>query len=185
MEATHWPKLLLLLVAAVASGLLVLRSDGDAPNKPRAPTLGIGYYMKNAELVVTGDSGRALYRLQTEHATQIAENGVIELEPVRVSYDPLQEAPWDLLASKGHILPDGNIIRLTGDVIAMTRGDIRPSIRIGTEFLELDTDTYIASTDKDVAIDYTNNKVFATGLRAYLKEDRLQLISNVNGVYLP
>lgn len=185
MHTTHWPRLLLLLIAAVASGVLVLRSGVDAPDQPRAPTLGMGYYMNNAELVVTDDSGRALYRLRTDHAVQVAENGVIELEPVRVSYDPLQEPPWDLLANKGHILPDRNIIRLTGDVIALTRGEIRPSVRISTELLELDTDTYIASTDKDVAIDYTNNQVFATGLRAYLKEDRLQLISNVNGVYLP
>ena len=56
---------------------------------------------------------------------------------------------------------------------------------IRTDYLELDTETYIANTSHKVAIDYSSNKVFATGMRAYFKEDRLQLISNVNGNFFP
>lgn len=185
MSTTRWPTLVLLLIAAVASGVLVFRSGGMAPRDESRPELGIGYYMQQAELVRTGENGLALYQVRTNRAKQILENGIIELDGVEVSYDPLTEVPWDLNADKGHILPDGNIIQLTGDVVARTRGEIRTPTRIRTEYLELNTDTYIASTDKDVAIDYTNNKIFATGLTAYLKEERLQLISNVNGLFIP
>ena len=102
-----------------------------------------------------------------------------------VSYDPLTEVPWDLRADTGYILPDRNIIQLAGDVVASTRGDTQAPVRINTDYLELDTETYIANTDREVTIDYSNNKVFATGLRAYLKEERLQLVSNVNGKFIP
>lgn len=185
MNASRWPTLLLLLVAAVASGVLVLRNDEKVSDRASKPELGIGYYMKQAELVRIDENGRVLYRVQTDEATQRTRDGIIELDLVLVSYDPLTEVPWDLRADKGQILPDRNIIQLSGDVIAKTRGEIQAPIRISTDYLELDTETYIADTDRDVTIDYTNNKVFATGLRAFLKEERLQLVSNVNGKFIP
>ena len=185
MNGSRWPTLLLLLIAAVASGMLVLQNDDKDANQTPKPELGVGYYMKQAELIRIDENGRVLYRVQTDEATQKVRNGVIELDLVQVSYDPLTEVPWDLRADKGHILPDRNIIQLTGDVIANTRGDIRTPVRISTDFLELDTDTYIADTDREVTIDYMNNQIFATGLRAFLKEERLQLVSNVNGTFIP
>jgi lipopolysaccharide export system protein LptC len=185
MSTSRWPTLVLLLIAAVASGILVLRNDEEEPDRSSGPEIGIGYYMKQAELIRIDENGRVLYRVQTEEATQTERNGVIELDLVRVSYDPLTEVPWDLRADTGYILPDRNIIQLTGDVVASTRGETQAPVRINTDYLELNTDTYIADTDREVAIDYSNNKVFDTGLRAYLKEERLQLVSNVNGQFIP
>ncbi len=185
MNTGRWPTLALLLIAAVASGVLVLRNKQETPNREPEPELGIGYYMQQAELIRTDENGRMLYRVRTDRATQIAEDGIIELDKVQVSYNPLAEVPWKLRADAGYILTDRNIIALTGDVVARTRGEIPAPITISTDYLELDTDTTIASTDRDVAIDYTNNTIFATGLRAYLKEERLQLIANVNGLFIP
>ncbi len=185
MNARRWPTIALLLIAAVASGVLVLRNNEEEPDQAPEPELGIGYYMKQAELVRTGADGQVLYRVQTDKATQITEDGIIKLDIVHVSYDPQTEVPWNLRADTGYILSDRNIIQLAGDVIAKTRGDIQAPLRIRTDYLELSTDTYIADTDRDVAIDYTNNQIFATGMHAYLKEERLQLVSNVNGQFIP
>lgn len=185
MNTSRWPTLILLLIAAVASGMLVLKNEKDDSDRAPKPELGIGYYMKQAELIRIDENGRVLYRVLTNEATQTTRNGIIELDLVEVSYDPLTEVPWDLRANKGQILPDRNIIQLTGDVVAKTRGEIQAPVRIRTDFLELDTDSYIADTDREVTIDYTNNKIFATGLRAFLKEERLQLVANVNGLFIP
>ncbi len=185
MSTNRWPTLALLLIAAVASGVLVLRSGGEDPEPKPKPELGVGYYMNQAELVRTGENGRILYRVQTNKATQKAENEIVELNVVLVSYEPEAEVPWDLRANKGHILPGRNIIQLTGNVVATSREDVQTQIRIHTEFLELNTETHIANTDRDVDVDYTNNKIFATGLRANLKEEWLQLISDVNGHFIP
>jgi len=185
MIARRWPTLILLLIAAVASGILLLRSGAEDPDRQPKLALGVGYYMKQAELTRTGETGQVLYRLQTNEATQLTTDGIVELDVVQISYDPMTEVPWDLHADKGHILPDRNIIQLSGNVVARTREDSRAPITVSTEYLELDTESYIANTDREVAIDYTNNTVFATGLRAYLKEERLQLIADVNGHFIP
>lgn len=120
-----------------------------------------------------------------KNAVQDREAGTIDLDEVYVEYDPLSSVPWDLRANTGHIPPDGNIIELEGDVVAATRDDDNIPITIRTDFLELDTETYIAKTEHKVAIDYATNRVFATGMRAYFKEDRLQLLADVNGKFNP
>jgi lipopolysaccharide export system protein LptC len=77
------------------------------------------------------------------------------------------------------------MLELLDDVVAVTReGDGAPAI-IRTEYLRLEPDEYVASTDRKVTIDYAGSRLFAVGMRAYLKEDRLQLLSNVNGKFLP
>ena len=185
MDVRHTLQLIGLLVAAVASGALLLRNTHEPEQAPATARLGIGYYMTDVELIVTGDDGRVLYRIRTDNATQNVETSTIALERVRVDYDPLASIPWDLSAETGHIAVDRNIIQLEGDVIAQTKDEDDTSITIRTDFLELDTETYIANTERKVAIDYATNTVFATGMRAYFREDRLLLLSDVNGHFDP
>ena len=185
MDVRNWVQLILLLVAAVASGLLLLRNTREPPDQSLTARLGIGYYMRDAELLVTGEDGRTRYRVRTNNAVQDRDAGTIDLDQVHVEYDPLSSVPWDLRANTGHIPAGGNIIELEGDVVAETRDDENVPITIRTDFLELDTETYIAKTEHKVAIDYATNRVFAIGMRAYFKEDRLQLLADVNGKFNP
>jgi lipopolysaccharide export system protein LptC len=185
MDLQNWTRLLLLAFAAAASVMLVLRNSSESSSRPSTARLGIGYYMTDAELIVTGEDGQTRYRVRTESATQNPDGGAISLDKVFVEYDPLSSVPWDLHADSGYIPPDRNTIELRGNVIAQTRDDKDVPITIRTDFLELDTDTYIARTEHKVAIDYSHNRVFATGMRAFLKEDRLQLLTDVNGKFDP
>jgi lipopolysaccharide export system protein LptC len=185
MDLQNWTRLLLLTFAAAASIMLVLRNSNEPSEKPSTARLGIGYYMTDAELIVTGEDGQTRYRVRTENATQNPDAGSISLDKVFVEYDPLSAVPWELRADSGHIPPDRNTIELRGNVIAQTRDDEDAPITIRTDFLELDTETYIAHTEHKVAIDYSLNRVFATGMRAFLKEDRLQLLADVNGKFEP
>ncbi|MFQ5633785.1 MAG: LPS export ABC transporter periplasmic protein LptC [Gammaproteobacteria bacterium] len=185
MDGRNWFQIILLLVAAVASGVLLLRNTGEIPEKTSAARLGIGYYMTDAELIVTGQDGRARYRVQTDSALQNKRTGMIDLDKVYVEYEPASSIPWDLRADSGYIPPDRNVIELTGGVVVRTKDDENAPVTIRTEFLELDTDTYIAETEHEVAIDYATNTVFATGMRAFFKEDKLQLLAHVYGTFNP
>ena len=181
----NWTQLVLLLIAAVASGVLLMRNTDDNDVGSSSGRLGLGYYMTAAELIVTGEDGQTRYRVRTENVQQNTETDMIELEKVHVEYDPLSSIPWDLRANTGHIPPERNIIELQGDVVAATHDENDTPITIRTDYLELDTDTYIAETDQRVTIDYATNSVSATGMRAFFKEDRLQLLADVNGSFTP
>ena len=185
MNLNHPAILIFLAVCAVASGALLLQNISNDEEAAAAPRLSIGYYMNDAELVGTGDNGKVLYRLRTRNASQNFEDGVVNMQGVHVIYEPEASVPWDLRADTGKIPSSVNIIQLAGNVVAATQGDDEVGITIRTGYLELDPDTYIANTSDKVTIDYSQHRVFATGMRAFFKEDRLQLISDVNGKFLP
>ena len=185
MDTRNSVTLLALLFGAVSSGFLLLRNTTDDVQKREDPRMSIGYYMNEANLIATGDDGHILFRASAKTASQDFDEGTINLQGVRVTYDPVTDIPWAMQAQNGKIPPDSNIIQLTGDVVARTKDDGKTAMIIHTDYLELDTETYIANTEQKVAIEYTNNLVFATGMRAYFKEDRVQLISNVNGQFAP
>jgi lipopolysaccharide export system protein LptC len=185
MDSRNTMTLLALFFAAVGSGVLLMINSPDDVRRNEDPRLSIGYYMDRASLIATGDDGRILFRASAKSASQDYDEGTINLEGVRVSYDPVVDIPWTMQANTGQIPPDANIIQLSGDVVARTEDDGNEAMVINTEYLELDTETYIADTERKVAIEYTSNTVFATGMRAFFKEDRVELISNVNGNFVP
>ena len=185
MDSRSLTRIILLSVAAVSSGLLLSRLEDKPKDADRAPRLGAGYYVESAELIGTGDNGAVLYRVQTDQATEQLADGSVALEKVRIVYTAEEAVPWNLTANSGRIPPDGKMVELLGDVVAMTREGEGPPAIIRTEYLRLEPDNYVAFTDRKVTIDYADSRLFAVGMRAYLKEDRLQLLSNVNGKFVP
>jgi LPS export ABC transporter protein LptC len=67
-------------------------------------------------------------------------------------------------------------VRLTG----RNGSGTKPAV-ITTEQMKLDVDRSIASTSAPVRIELAPHAVTARGLRADLKQDRVQLESSVNG----
>ena len=56
---------------------------------------------------------------------------------------------------------------------------------IRTDYLELDPESYVARTARDVTVERARDTLRSQGLRVFLKEDRLQLESRVTGTFLP
>jgi lipopolysaccharide export system protein LptC len=177
--------LFVLVAIAIGSGYLLLRNTEDIEKPDTALRLGIGYYMNDATLIGTGEDGAVLYKMTAAKAVQDLNGGAVNLTDVRVIYDPATEVAWDLYADTGHIPPDSTLVYLEGNVVAETRDEVEAPMTIRTEFMELDIDNYIAETPRKVTIVQLANKVVATGMRAYFKEDRLQLLADVNGKFAP
>lgn len=174
-----------LVVLAAGSTLLLRQLDEEAaaPADPILPD--IGYYLSQTQLTGTGDDGQPLYRLRADEIRQRPSDGRVMLTRVAVDYDPAEDLPWTLNADNGEVLDDGRMITLSGDVVAATRAEDGPVATIRTDYLEFEPATDIASTDRRVTVDYAGNTVRALGLRALLREDRLELLAEVQGHYVP
>jgi len=184
METRRYVVLGLLLAAALAS-LLLLPRDDEQPAEPPTLRAGIGYYMDQAELIATGDDGRVIYRLSADTAQQDLAGGGIELVRVELAYDALLAVDWQVRADRGSIPADGRIISLSGDVVAIAERELEPTTTIRTDYLELDPEAYIASTPARVLIERPGGTIRALGLQLYLREDRVQLLSEVEGRFTP
>lgn len=174
-----------LLLAAALGTLLLLPRDEPEPGDAAPTRTGIGYYLEQAELIATGDDGRVIYRLSADSAQQDLAGGGIALDRVELVYDALLEVDWQVRADRGSIPADGRILTLSGDVVAIAEREPEPPTAIRTDHLELDPEAYIASTDALVLIERPGGTIRARGLRLHLREDRLQLLAEVEGRFNP
>ena len=71
-------------------------------------------------------------------------------------------------------------VRVTG-----TLSDVAGAARISTERLAFDTRTEIVSTQVPVTLTWSGHRLQARGMRANLKDQRLQLESAVHGHFVP
>jgi LPS export ABC transporter protein LptC len=178
-------RLALLVAGAVASAiLLVLTKRDDVPDASPAAQRP-GYYVRDANLLGTGPDGMILYRMTARSADENTGDGSVTLTGIQIAYEPAAEVPWLLRATSGRISPERDVVWLSGDVLAVTRPDAGQNTRIRTDMLEIDPSQFIASTDRRVTIDHERGQISATGMRVYLKQDRLQLNTDVHGRFLP
>lgn len=177
--------LLLLAGGALASGFLLWQLQEPEDERRSLRQLGTGYYLKTAELVGTGADGEVLYRIRTRELQQDADRGGVALTQVTLQYSPAAAVPWELTADTGSMPPDSDILQLSGEVVAVTREDSGEPATIRTDYLEIDPQTFVAYTHRPVAIDLSGGRILATGMRVFLKEDRLQLIADVTGTFTP
>lgn len=185
MTTSRWLRTLGLAAVAVGTSLVLLRGERDEDEAGARARLGVGYYMREPRLMGTGEDGHLLYRLSAASAQQALADGVVSLSKVELRYEPADTVPWDLRAQRGQIPPDGKIIILSGNVEASSQPASAQPTRIRTDYLELIPDEYVARTDRGVRIERGGDMLQAQGMRAFLKEDRLQLTSDVRGRFAP
>lgn len=184
MDTRRHVAIALLLAAALGTLLLLPRDDDSPPEGPEARA-GVGYYLEQAELIATGEDGGVIYRLSADSAQQDLAGGGIALDRVELVYDALMEVDWQVRADRGSIPADGRIVTLLGDVVAIAEREPEPPTAIRTDYLELDPEAYIASTDALVLIERPGGTIRARGLRLYLRDDRVQLLAEVEGRFTP
>jgi LPS export ABC transporter protein LptC len=174
-----------LTVAALGSWYLARQNRADDGADTPLESTHRGYYLKSARILGTGPDGKLLYEIQAKHAEQIGDDK-IAFTDVLINYSPASEVPWIVNADSALISQGEHLIRLSGHVRAVSsEGFSGNETEIRTEYLELDPETYIAATDQRVQIRIGARSLTATGMLASLRENRLELKSNVNGKFLP
>ena len=169
----------------MASGALVRQlGPSAAPSRAEHPAAA-GYYLVAAELTGTGDDGQLRYRLRTRRAERDPDTSVLKLDQVEMHYAPENRIPWKLRADTGRMDARGDMLQLRGNVVAVTGQDDSRPATIRTDYLEIEPDSLVAETPQVVHIEYADGRITATGMRAYLREDRVQLLSNVHGTFAP
>jgi lipopolysaccharide export system protein LptC len=174
-----------LTIAALGSWYLARLDRIDDDIAPSQDNSHRGYYLKSARILGTGPDGNMLYEILAERAEQQSDTS-IEFTDVMISYSPDSDVPWTLNADTALVSQDQQRLRLTGHVRAISNeGFAGRETEIRTEVLELDPENFVAETDERVQIRIGERSLTATGMLASLKENQLELRSNVSGKFLP
>ncbi len=175
----------LLVAGAMASWYLASAGRSGDVNVPPLEAAHRGYYLKSARILGTGADGELLYEIQAAQAEQQDDNRV-SFTDVRINYSPRTEVPWTVNADSATIYQNEQRVLLQGHVRAVSaEGFSGNDTEIRTRYLELDPENYLAETDERVQIRIGARSLTATGMLASLKDNRVELKSNVSGKFAP
>jgi len=175
-----------LALTAMGSWYLTRVDVTDDVASARGPSLALGYYINDAKLFGVDEKGQSLYQITARRLETSGQNNRLLLEDVRIEYWPRLEIPWLLTAASGEVPQNETYLELQGGVeLAQQPEDGANGTIIQAEHLRLQPETFYAVTDEAVRIHLGQNQIDATGIRAYLKDSRLELESNVHGQFNP
>lgn len=143
----------------------------------------IDYYATNAHSIQYLPDGQVQYDMtaaKVEHlkATDVALVTTPDLNLYRGT-----EYPWHVQSVRAEVSPGGEQVELIDSVrIARTDAKNRNTIITSSRMTVFPQKEY-AQTDQPVRIDGAGGVTTATGMKAYLKDSRMDLLSKVRGQY--
>jgi LPS export ABC transporter protein LptC len=188
--------LVVLMVVVAVAYYLGHNGPGDSTADANTSLPDPGYAALDAEVIETGYDGRERYRLNAKVIRQHGENGVIDLETLKMDYHPDAqgnvpgEKPgatnemWHLISDRGQVRADGDDVELSGnvEVTGQAPGSGAPLV-LTTEKLRINTPTEFIETDQPVKLRWAGHKLDARGMQADLKAGTLRLESDVHGTF--
>ncbi|GAA5317695.1 MAG: LPS export ABC transporter periplasmic protein LptC [Candidatus Pelagadaptatus aseana] len=92
--------------------------------------------------------------------------------------------PWHITANNGRSQKNNSVITLTNNVVAWSIDpDTGARSELTTSKLVVKPDQHYAESDKPVKITTPESTTTATGMQAFLKQDKIKLLSQVRGLY--
>ncbi|MGK9067257.1 LPS export ABC transporter periplasmic protein LptC [Stutzerimonas chloritidismutans] len=175
--------LLLIALSLGAIGYWNIRPESfmETPAAVTAPESPIDFYVINSRTVQYQPDGKRNYELVAEKVEHVKASDVSLLtRPDLKSYRGT-DLPWHVTSERGEVGPQGEEVELIDNVrIERTDAKGRPTIVTSSRMTVLPEKDY-AETRQPVRIVAANGVTTATGMKAYMNEGRMLLLSNVRG----
>lgn len=147
-------------------------------------------YLIDVETVQYNTNGEVDYSFKAEKVSYFQPNPkrktgddyTLILAP-RIEMFDADNPPWHVTAEHGKSDAQGAQIKLWGNVRVWRTDEKGQISELSTTQLVVKPKAQYAETDKPVMISSANGKANAVGMKAYLKQQRIQLLSNVRGVH--
>lgn len=172
----------LAMILALAVGYFNIRPASFTPpllvTDPSQPD----FFMHNTRILQLNEAGTTAYQLTSERAVHLRDDDSTLLTEPRLQFfrdnEPL---PWLLQAESGRAAEGGNRVDLERNVVLQRDDPAQTTTRMNTEALTLFPDRDYAETAEDVRIEAAGSVTTATGMKVYLNDGRLELLSTVRG----
>ena len=141
----------------------------------------IDFYVLNANTVQYQQDGKVHYRMKATKVEHVKASDVTLLTSPNMDLYRGTELPWKVRSERGEVAPKGTEVELI-DKVRVERVDAkgRPTI-LTTSRLTVFPEKEYAQTKQAVRIDAANGVTTAQGMKAYLNDGRMLLLSNVRG----
>lgn len=182
----RWKALSVMALLAVGSAWLLNEiSPGSSVIKKQAPHQP-DYYMENFKSMIMDKDGLPKNLLSAEYLAHYPDDETTELIRPWLEVKRKDGDPVHIIADKGWVTEDNKVILLSGKVtLWQNDAEGKRKLEIVTNDVRILADQEYAETDKPSTLTGNDTVVKATGVRAYLKEGRLELLHNVHATISP
>ena len=141
-------------------------------------------YITDFVTVTMGLDGKPVRELSAEKLSHFSDTDTKELEkPYLVIHHPT-DPPWHVRSERGWVSANDDVMLLLGKVhIWRDTPDGVRDLDLHTTDLRVLPESQYGETDKHVVIRTPNSESSGEGMRAYLKQSRIELLSQVRTVY--
>ncbi len=142
--------------------------------------------MEEFEVTTMGEDGSPLRRLSAAYMAHFTDTDTKELTHPHLIVYREEAEPWHVASERGWVSADNDVLMLLGKVnIWRNSPDGKREIHIETEDLRVLPREEYAETELPVSISTPESLSRGTGMRAYLGESRVQLLSQVKTTINP
>ena len=183
------PRKLLNIVLLACAALLVaalgywnLSPEGfNQQTQTAAADNAIDFYASNTYTVQYQADGKLHYELTADKVEHVKASDITLMTAPNMNLFRGSELPWKIRSERGEVSPGGVEVELI-DKVRVERTDAkgRPTI-LTTSRLTVFPDKEYAQTQQAVRIDAANGVTTAQGMKAYMNDGRMLLLSNVRG----
>jgi len=179
--------LFLLITAALGSTWVMNRigeevSQADGREEFQEPD----YYLEDFTTLSMGADGTPRHRLQALYMAHYPNDDTTELVEPTMKIFRADSTPLHISAEKGWVTANNEIVLLQGDVTMWENDESgKRSIEVKTSEVRVLTEEEYAETDKYATINKDRTTIRGTGIRAYFKDSRLEIIDHKKTVIKP
>ncbi len=143
----------------------------------------IDYYAINAKSVQFLPDGKLQYEMTSDKVEHVKASEITLLTNPDMNIYRGTEFPWHVTSKRGEVNPDGTEVELIDSVRVARVDDKNRNTVITTSRMTVFPQKQYAQTEQDVRIDGAGGVSTGKGMKAYLKDSRIHLLSNVRGQY--
>ena len=159
--------------------LLRFEPPGSAPPPGTPPHLRI----ERVDALTTDPSGRLYRRLRADEMQRMTPGAKSVLVRPRLTVFPATGPMWHFEAETGEVSPDGKNIYLPGPVLG--RRDAVEPLEIDSRDLRIMATNNYGESDEPATIRGSTFEARGTGMKIWLEEGRIDLLSDASGVMQP
>ena len=164
------------------------QQEAAAPAAPQTQTETPDAYMEGVVSRRMDTSGRPTHEIRAKRASHFARGDRTTFTAPRLTVYRDDGPPWTLRAERGEARGGNDEILLTGKVVIRRAQDpARPQgstdLEVRSRDLRILSDEQFAETDQPVTLLHRHGRVSAVGMKVWFRQERLQLLSQVNGIY--
>lgn len=183
MAERWWPVAALVLLVALTGWIWNRLDESQREASARARHIP-DYFVENFTTTTMGESGKPTRRLSAKYLAHFLDTQTKELKSPYMLFFSETEPPWHIKSDTGWVSAANDVILLGGDVhIWRDDADGRREVDIVTKDLKILPDSDYAETEKLAVIRTRGSESRGVGLRAFLEERRIKLLSQVRTIY--